>query len=983
PGKAKPALPRAVGLEAEAEADAGDDDEARASAARQRNAELSKRVADHPGSADAWLALIRHQDALVGRAGADGADGAARVLTAAERRSVADVRLAMYEQALAALPPRAPRDALLLGLLVEGAHVWDTKLLAAKWRAYLRKYPAYIALWVKYLDFQQTSFLAFTYDKARDLIADCIALNRAAAAESREPAGRAQSARVHLYLVLRLTLLMREAGFAEHAVAAWQALLEYNFFRPDGLALPADASAAVAVSAFARFWDSEVARVGEPGAKGWCSAGECAPPEARADQRPPPVSASSPFVSWEEAEWTRMRDSALPARTLDETTEDDPYRVILASDVEHLLADFIGPDRGLADLLLDAFLLFCRLPPITASGDSCATVQRWRTDPFVNNPYMDSRADVGRSWFSQLGGDLADGDHPSGFPLPNVLLTPGTLLAAADDPDAAFGAFAQLHTAPGPPDDASGTSLLPTRWILRAIRHLVARLPDHDRLAEYSVALEHACSPASGKAYAKRLLKQRPACLRLWNAYAEMEFRSGRDGAAERAIATTLGMARTGVSGRDGAATADCLMLWRTWIWRCVQLRRPDKALRLLVSMPDENVDLASLSGEVGAELPQASPAEVVRSRRFFDDLQEYGLANAHSDCFVYGTECHALLAYLATSADAQLGLERGLAAYTAADAKLAQASTAIATPSGSLRALMRELLHQSRARLLRHHMSTAQFYKPATIRHELLQSISLFGSNTMFLNLFARIESKFRIDDRVRAVLQQQTARRRQQHGTNAVLGADDDDAGRDQQHTDLMPHLFRIYTELHRGVSAGSTAHSVRAAFEAAVAAESGAKSSPSLWKLFILFECRVLEAAAQASEREREKLQQLGGRVRDVFFRGIRACPWAKELVLLAFREEGVRCAVAGTAWGDRLHPAPGRGTDGADEARRESAGLLRKVWNVLVEKELRVHVDLEEWFEEHEDGEDGADGDDASAGPIRLPHDEDSVDEEAMS
>lgn len=28
-------------------------------------------------------------------------------------------------------------------------------------------------------------------------------------------------------------------------------------------------------------------------------------------------------------------------------------------------------------------------------------------------------------------------------------------------------------------------------------------------------------------------------------------------------------------------------------------------------------------------------------------------------------------------------------------------------------------------------------------------------------------------------------------------------------------------------------------------------------------------------------------------------------------------------------------------------------LRKVWNVLVEKELRIHVDLEQWFEEHED------------------------------
>lgn len=58
--------------------------------------------------------------------------------------------------------------------------------------------------------------------------------------------------------------------------------------------------------------------------------------------------------------------------------------------------------------------------------------------------------------------------------------------------------------------------------------------------------------------------------------------------------------------------------------------------------------------------------------------------------------------------------------------------------------------------------------------------------------------------------------------------------------------------------------------------------------------------------------------------------------------------------------------------------EEIGQLRKVWNVLVEKELRVHVDLEEWFDDQGLGVGVGVGSEGNA-PIRLPVDEDSMDE----
>src|SRR6266536_949915 len=122
------------------------------------------------------------------------------------------------------------------------------------------------------------------------------------------------------------------------------------------------------------------------------------------------------------------------------------------------------------------------------------------------------------------------------------------------------------------------------------------------------------------------------------------------------------------------------------------------------------------------------------------------------------------------------------------------------------------------------------------------------------------------------------------------------------------IIGHFFSVYIELRRSVSSGSTVHSSRAAFERAVDHPMG-KSSAALWKLFVLFELRHGEPV----------------RAKEVFYRGMRACPWAKPFIMLAFTDL--------------------RGVMSFEE--------LRKVYNVLGEKELRVHVDLEEVFDKHDE------------------------------
>ncbi|KAI5310327.1 hypothetical protein KEM55_008479 [Ascosphaera atra] len=582
-GKAKTPQLSELGLEADAAAE----EDPVGAAARAKNAELTKRLSEHPNDVNAWLALIEHQGELVGHVDIEGH----RRLTAAERSSVADVRMSMYEKALKTLPSNVPRDRLILGLLEEGAKLWDTKTIANKWRQYLQQYPNYLSLWIRYLNFQQTNFLSFTFENCRSFIVDCIKMTEPTR-EMAFSAGNEEQKQIRLYLLLRLSLLMRESGFMESAVALWQALLEFTFFRPKHFNLPGDIEAAV--TSFGDFWDSEVARIGDPGAKGWDS-NASSPVEPKTDESySASLSMKFPFASWERAEWRQMRASFLPARSTDETTEDDPYRVILSSDLQDFLADFTSPE--LSDLLIDAFLLFCRLPPLH-SRDTMAS--KWFLDPFVRNDYLDCRAGM-EPWFAMLRPESAEGTSMgvNSFPVQNLLLTPDTLFAGADW-FSAFRNFQQVHQ--------RETSLLDVAWIRRAIRHLVSRLPNNDRLAEYSAALEFACSPTEAKPYIKRLLKQRPSSVRLYNAYALVEFANGNADSAEGMLRTTLSMSH-GFSERDRSS---CILLWRTWVWEALKQGQPGKAMKLLAFMA---------SGQVPSQVSEAgeilSPTEVVKVQK-------------------------------------------------------------------------------------------------------------------------------------------------------------------------------------------------------------------------------------------------------------------------------------------------------------------------------------------------------------------------------
>ncbi|OJJ49102.1 hypothetical protein ASPZODRAFT_150039 [Penicilliopsis zonata CBS 506.65] len=832
--------------------------------AKRMNAELTRAVEQNPHDVGAWLKLVEHQETLLLGAGRE-----SRVLSSAEQRSLADVKLSLYEKALKKVGQNPTIDRLLLGRLEEGAKLWDTKKLSAQWQAVLKSHSHFISLWVKYLDFRQTEFLDFTYERCLGTFFECMKLNASSS-------DRPEKAQIQVYLFLRMSLFMREAGFSELSAGLWQALLEFTFFHPG--------HSDTALADFATFWESEIPRIGEAGAKGWKSR-ERAFVEPKLDVMKSYIEPKDIFLSWSESENERICNARLPARSLDEPS-DDPFRVILFSDLEETLSLFRSLDA--ADCLIDALLYYCHLPPLISQRNT-NTTRTWVGDNFLQNHLIDTPDYTLKEWLHKAEeGDLErSAVLPTCFPHQNYIHTVQTLFACSGSWFSSLQLWRETNIGRESDIDAD--------WTRRVLRLLVEANPSRDDLAEYSLSVEYACNSKEAKKYAKALLKKKPSSLRLYNCYALIECRSGNRAAAENVWATSLSMSQN----FNAADKADSVLLWHAWIWHCLGTQELSRASYLLQSMPQNSIDVKSLpEPSTGITF---SPANSLQIQRFLADSQEQALGRGSPAVFVAATDCLAIFSYLAHSGD----LDKSLDGYTKGLARLTLQPEPYAT-------FTTELLLQGRARLLYHHIRTSSIYKPTLIRTVLSDSIASFPHNTIFLSLFAWNESRFRIEERVRDVVRKITHTARV---STASSSSSSSSFSFSSTEVPITTHLFSIYTELHRPTYAGSTLHSVRAAFEKALHPDSSSSSSSSpvssasnlsLWKLYILFEI------------SRDDLR----RAKHIFYRAMRACPWSKGLLFMAFSH--LRAA-------------------GQDGMHFEE---LRRVYQVLIDKELRVHVEIDE-------------------------------------
>lgn len=144
------------------------------------------------------------------------------------------------------------------------------------------------------------------------------------------------------------------------------------------------------------------------------------------------------------------------------------------------------------------------------------------------------------------------------------------------------------------------------------------------------------------------------------------------------------------------------------------------------------------------------------------------------------------------------------------------------------------------------------------------------------------------------------------------------------------ITTHLLAISYEINRPIISGSTIHSVRAAFERAISdplfqqdhhrthksdlfnttpnvGHNTGKNSPILWKLYIL----------------NELSQSQTQRAKEIYYRAIQACPWSKELIILAFTHFN---AESKRLLPDSSNSIPSNDKNGKQGTKKKGKGLL---------------------------------------------------------
>ncbi|BGP44730.1 hypothetical protein JCM10450v2_000544 [Rhodotorula kratochvilovae] len=810
--------------------------ESHAERLRRRNLELDRALRSDPRDIPRWLEFVALQDEIAQSSFSGG--GAKRALSKAERASTSEVKLAILARALA-VPENASAEELLLAQLRAAAEVEDAQAVLKRWKDALREHPGLTGLWTEFVGWRQTTWAAFSVKDVVKVFEESFEV-LVGAMDREEPGSNAREMFEGnaIYLFLRLCLMLRQAGFSERALAAFQGLVEFNLFRPRDLErLPVERTGpwrGRVFAAFESFWDGEAPRIGEFGAKGWSATSEDdLPPEAApapaVDALVATDASARAYELWAATE-RAAASSSRPARATDPEMDDsdDPYRVVLLDEIRPFL--FVLASRESQQQLAYAFLAFLGLPFVPPD---VPTSTPFTTDPFVHSELAERPALIRRFWpaggdarpFAVVGGEAMEPERRSALGSPWEI--PFKAMPATVD-----GLFA--GTTPGwfktlAKEDLQDVDADLARNALALLRQA---LPDDTFLTLDAFSLEAVQGPKAAVKLAKQVLRDKRNDLALWDGYARIERQRGKSADARQVYCTALSMYRS-FKPQD---QIDGPLLWRAWAEMEWEEGRATLALKVLAAATSsEQVDLATLA----TKDPDARPSapQLLRARQYYTHELEAAFQPQATQAIVRNRNhlafSFALFQYLTQDLTAAVNvLERHLFRLDCAGA------------TGSAEHEEALMMY---AKLLFRHSTTGGGYRPAQMRDLLERAVKEYKNNSLFLSLFYHNEQRMKIENHFRRMLEETVLK---------------------ESEATSEGWLFAIFAELHRDARLANV-WAVRNLFDRALD-NPKTRCSASLWALYIDFEVRNGEL----------------GRAKSLVYQAIRECPWCKEFYLRPF-------------------------------------------------------------------------------------------------
>ncbi|KAK1835168.1 NRDE-2, necessary for RNA interference-domain-containing protein [Podospora conica] len=691
---------------------------------KKRSIELSRRVRAEPTDISSWLKLIGLQDDLFRENQGEKLAAAPHLRTEAETRGLAELKVSLYEEALSHATEAPEREGLVEAMMREGARAWNPKTLAKRWDDVSEKYPGSFSLWRARLDHELGKPAACTYEDIRDFIVKKLRqllgrLSEACASED-GPSDLTVLSGQLIYVFLRLTRFLQDAGYLELAVATWQAMLEMTFCRPRSLPEKEEV-----LTEFSDFWETEVPRIGEEDAKGWSYFVDDANGATQETRTKPKTLVQMPqtrdmFKAWAIVEKQTAAASRMPAFTMDEDAQDDPFRVVMFSDIKDFLVWL--PSKVLATArphFLDAFLLFCGLPTAQLSD---GLVDAAQDDPFVA-----VRSEAFETSLSQaeLGKTLEEKKTPE-------FRHQGGRMAISLDvlfPGDSWFRYLDKWERTLP------ESRVEPAWVLATLRHLVLRRGIAE-LAQYYLALEWVNEPAGARKVAKSLLKAYSTDAGLYSAYALIESANQNVDMAEKVLSSATNLV---------TETTKSQFLWNTWAWIYLDRGQTETALIRLCSSIDRTLQT------------RPSPAVILKARSHFASTRDYALSSRALDISIHHAESLALLEYLTSPDPSTPTASPSQGNLPAAITTLTTFSTDLLSRNLPPAGRHHSLLLQLSSRLLLHHATHGPF-RPTTLLSHLVPLLTHSPSNPTLLELLAFLSAPALVlsplSDPVRAAL-------------------------------------------------------------------------------------------------------------------------------------------------------------------------------------------------------------------------------------
>ncbi|XP_033736392.1 LOW QUALITY PROTEIN: nuclear exosome regulator NRDE2-like [Pecten maximus] len=231
----------------------------------QKNADYNKRLRENPKDVELWIEFVNFQDRFLYE---DLSDEKSTLVSMNVKKLPKQV---VYEKKIMILKKAMEVNSSCVSLKLRYLELCQSHLEATEVNKELESllfvYPTDIALWRRYLLYNQSHLASFSVTRVCKLYSTCIQKLIGYQEGSVFSRGSTEGLdRDMLDLFVQYCCFLRQAGHMEKAVGCFQALIEFNLFCPPSLESSHHQDKQ---NVFESFWDSGISRVGENNARGW------------------------------------------------------------------------------------------------------------------------------------------------------------------------------------------------------------------------------------------------------------------------------------------------------------------------------------------------------------------------------------------------------------------------------------------------------------------------------------------------------------------------------------------------------------------------------------------------------------------------------------------------------------------------------------------------------------------------------------------